>query len=196
MMADLFYIKKSPKYGKGAVGLFAKEFIPKGTIMDFRCKNCKTYSKKEFAKLSEKERKFIMEHEVEENGMYSILCDKRMLYDNHSCKANCLSAHLFKKHNRGGVGLVVRDIKKGEEATSDYRDNIGEVVHFPGGCKCGSKDCMGMSMCRKPSKKLQKFWKDEIDSALKRAPYVKQPLKKELLKEHPELSYLFDKNQR
>lgn len=193
MMADLFVIKKAPKYGKDAAGIFATQFIPKGTIMDFRCKNCKTYSKKEFAKLSEKERKFIMEHEVMENGMYTILCDKRMLYDNHSCNANCLSAHLFKTHDRGGIGLVVRDIKKGDEATSDYRNNIGEVVHFTDGCKCGSKNCMGESTCRRPSKKLQKFWKDEIDSALRRVPYVKQPLKKKLLAEHPYLKYLFEK---
>jgi uncharacterized protein len=111
-----------------------------------------------------------------------------MSYDNHSCNANCLSTDK-------GFGIVVRDIKKGEEATSDYRRYEGEEkIHFVGGCRCGEKNCMGNTTFRPPaSKKLQKFWNDEINQALKLIPYVKQPLKKELLKEHPEISYLFEK---
>ena len=42
-------------------------------------------------------------------------------------------------------------------------------------------------------KKLRRSWDGEIRSAMRLIPNVKQPLKKELLKEHPELSYLFKK---
>jgi hypothetical protein len=186
MIADLYIVKKCPEYGKGVKGLFATQFIPRGTIDAFICKKCGTYSEEELAKLPKKELDFLTDHQVKEKeGLYSHFCDKRMLYDNHSCNANCLSSDK-------GFGIVVKDIKKGEEATSDYRLYGEEEVHFVGGCKCGEKNCMGKTAFRPPaSKKLQKFWGRKINAALKLVPYVKQPLKKELLKEHPELSYLF-----
>ena len=192
MIADLFVIKRAPKYGKGVKGIFATQFIPKGTIMDFTCKKCGIYSKEELTKLSKKELRFVMDHEVQVGpGLYTKFCDKRRLYDNHSCNANCLSSDK-------GFGIVVRDIKKGEEATSDYRGPNGdEEVHFAGGCRCGEKNCMGKTTFRPPpSKKLQKFWDRKINAALKLIPYVKQPLKRKLLKEHPELGYLFEKPSR
>ncbi len=188
MIADLYVIKKSPKYGKDTKGIFATQFIPKGTIDGFRCKNCGYYSKEELAKLPKKEQRFIMDHEVvQENGLYSHFCDKRMLYDNHSCNANVLSSGK-------GFGIVVRDIQKGKEATSDYRRDGEDYVHFVGGCRCGEKNCMGKTTFRPPApEKLQKFWNRKINAALKLVPCVKQPLKKELLAEHPELGYLFKK---
>ena len=185
MIADLYEIRKSSRYGKGQ---FATQFVPKGTIDVFRCAKCGAYSKEEFAKLPKKERDFVVSHEVmNEDGLYSKFCDKRMQYDNHSCDANTLSV--------GGVfGIVVSDIKKGEEATSDYRQNE-EEIHFAGGCMCGGKNCMGRSTFKPPaSKKIQSFWNRRISAALKRIPYVKQPLKRQLLKEHPELSYYFKKS--
>ncbi len=187
MIADLYKIKKSAKYGKSLV---ATQYIPKGTIDAFACKKCGTYSEEELAKLSKKELDFLVDHEIKgEDGLYARVCDKRMMYDNHSCNANCLSSGK-------GFSIVVRDIKKGEEAKADYR-RYGEELHFAGGCKCGEKNCMGNSTFRPPaSKKLQKFWDEEIGSALKLIPYVKQPLKRELLKEHPELGYLFNKDKR
>ncbi len=192
MIADFYKIKRRPD---GHKGLFATRFIPKGTIDSFRCKKCKSYSKKDLAKMSNKQRRFIMEHEVLEpkTGLYTKFCDKRMLYDNHSCNANVMNARLI-GHGHGGIGIVVRDIKKGEESTTDYRQNDGEEVHFEGGCKCGSRNCMGNSTFRPPaSKKLQKFWDKKTKTALKLVPYAKQPLKRRLLAEHPELSYLFKK---
>lgn len=192
MIADLYVIRKRPD---GQKGIFATQFIPIGTIDSFRCKKCKSYSKKELARMPKKQQAFIIAHEVLEpkTGLYTKFCDKRMLYDNHSCDANVMSAHII-GHGLGGVGIVVRDIKKGEEATSDYRLNDGEEVHFEGGCTCGSRDCMKNTTFRPPaSKKLQAFWDRKINAALKRVPYVRQPLKKELLAEHPELAYLFKK---
>ena len=187
MIADLYRIRQSRRYGKGVKGLFATQFISKGTVDAFHCKKCETYSKKELAKLSKKELDFLIDHEIKgESGSYARVCDKRMMYDNHSCNANCLSSGK-------GFSIVVRDIKKGEEATADYR-RYGEEVHFVGGCKCGEKNCMGNTTFRPPaSKKLQKIWDRKINAAIKLIPYVKQPLKRQLLKEHPELRYLFNK---
>jgi len=185
MIANLFEIKKT---SSGEKGLFATRFIPKGTIDAFRCKKCGTYSKKELAKLSKKELRFVMDHEVMgKSGLYSKYCDKRMRYDNHSCNANSLS---YSK----GFGIVVRDIKKGEEATSDYRMYGEDEVHFVGGCRCGEKNCMKGTTFRPPApEKLRRSWNRRINAALRLIPYVKQPLKAKLLKEHPEVSYLFEK---
>ena len=180
----LFVVKETGRYGKG---LFAKQFIPKGTIVEFICRKDGVYSKKEFARLSKKEREFVVTHEVmRPSGIYSKHCNKKILYDNHSCDANCLSAGKW-------FGIIVKDIKKGEEETSDYRAD-GDVVHFEGGCKCGKKNCMGNSTFRPPApKKLRDSWKRKVDDAVRLIPTVKQPLKAALLKEHPELSYLFEK---
>lgn len=194
MIANLFVIKKSKKYGQ--IGLFATQFIPKGTLIDFRCRKCKTYTKRDLNRMTEKKRQFIIEHEVEAgDGSYTNFCDKRQLYDNHSCNANMLNAHILRRGKKGGIDIVVRNIKKGEEATTDYRLNDEETVHFINGCMCGARNCMKNTTFKKPgSKELREFWNKKIEDAVKRIPYVKQPIKKELLKEYPKLDYLFEKS--
>ncbi len=163
MIADLFVVKRSPKYGKGEKGIFAKQFIPKGTIVYFDCKKCKRLNtKKELAKLSKVELLFY--------NNYGRYCDDRMLYNNHSCNPNVMDFG-------NDVDIVVRNIKKGEEQTEDYRI-FNRELHFDGGCKCGEKNCMKNTTYRSPaSKKLRRFWDNEINTALKLVPYVKQPLK-------------------
>ena len=51
-------------------------------------------------------------------------------YVNHSCNANT-----FVKNNSD---IAIRDIKKGEEITSNYSDS--EPLDFE--CKCGSENCV------------------------------------------------------
>lgn len=185
MIADLFEIKETDKYGMGIFerkGVFAREFIPKGTIIYFECKKCRPWTKEELTSLSK-----IELHSVKERSYPIKYCDKRLWYNNHSCNANTLDMN-----NR--ISIVVKDIKKGEEQTEDYRIFSRTGLYFKDGCKCGEKNCMGKTKFEQPiPKKLQKFWNKKINTALKHAPYVKQPLKKHLLKEHPELSYLFKK---
>ena len=178
MIADLFEIKTARKYRYGH-GLFATQLIPKGTITDFRCEKCGTYSKEELSKLPKKELRFVMDHEVmKKSGLYTKFCDRRMLYDNHSCNANNLNAHVLSP-GLGGIGIAVRDIQKGEEATSDYRLNEEETVHFVGGCKCGEKDCMGKTFRSPAPKKLQRFWNRKINAALKLIPHDKEKREQE-----------------
>ena len=135
MIADLFEIKETDKYSKG---VFATQFIPKGTIVYFYlCKKCGKYSKEELAKMSKKELRFVIDHQVKlKSGEYSKFCDDRLSYINHSCNANILDSGK-------GFSIVVRDIEKGEEGKEDYRLLEGEdEVRFPGGCKCGEPVCM------------------------------------------------------
>ncbi|MFA4817419.1 MAG: hypothetical protein WC608_01680 [Parcubacteria group bacterium] len=58
MTADLFEIRETKNRGNG---LFAKEFIPKGTLISFWCEKCKTFSKNQFNLLSETEKGYILE---------------------------------------------------------------------------------------------------------------------------------------
>ncbi|MGI0141662.1 MAG: SET domain-containing protein [Candidatus Micrarchaeales archaeon] len=188
MIADLVEIKETGKYGKG---LFATQFIPKGTIIDSYslCKKCGTYSKEELAKLSKKEHNFVIHHEQKTKaGLRAKYCDERLSYTNHSCNSNILESD-------EGFDIAIKDIKKGEEVTEDYRRYGSKKTHFVGGCKCGGKNCIGRTAFMAPgSKKLQKFWNRKINAALRLIPSVKQPLKIRFLKEHPELNYLFKKN--
>ena len=179
MIADLFEIRGIGRYGRGQKGIFAKRFVPKGTIVHFLCKRCGTWSIKEVARLSKARIIQILTHEYPTK-----YCDRRLGYINHSCNPNIMET-------KKGFDIVVRDIAKGEEATEDYRI-FNEEKHFDGGCKCGEKNCMKNATFTRPaSPKLQGFWDKKISGALRLIPSVKQPLKAELLAEHPELSNLF-----
>ena len=180
MIANLFVIKGSKIQGKG---IFAKKFVPKGTIIYFDCRKCRPWTKKHLEGLSKKELQFVFEHD------YPIkYCDDRLLYNNHSCNANTMDLG-------NDVSIVVSDIKKGEEQTEDYRIYCDSDVHFKDGCKCGVPNCMRRKVyLPPPPKTLQKFWNSRINSALRLATLVEQPLKRELLRVHPELTPLFGKN--
>lgn len=56
-------------------------------------------------------------------------------YLNHSCEPNA------EEKNRTGYAL--RDIKKGDEITLDYRRNGIIYLEKPFRCCCGSKNCAG-----------------------------------------------------
>ncbi|MCL5430332.1 MAG: hypothetical protein M1504_02540 [Candidatus Marsarchaeota archaeon] len=118
-------------------------------------------------------------------------CDDQLCYNNHSCNPNVMDLG-------NEVDIVVRDIKKGEEQTEDYRILRNKELRFSdfgaNGCQCGEQNCMKKRTFRRPpSKELQRFWSKKINGALQVANTVKQPIRPKLLKEHKELSPLFDK---
>ena len=170
MIAKLFEVKDTVGRGKG---LFAKEFIPRGTIVCFECIKCKVLSEPEvgYDKMSEKDREQLLDYAYRrKDGTFLAPCDETR-YLNHSCNANILSAEL-------GFDIVVRDIKKGEEATYDYR-GFYDDMKMP--CSCGEENCCKIVNCIHPvPEKLQQFWLEKINSALKLINNVEQPLKEEL----------------
>ena len=106
-MAKLFDVKETKNKGKG---LFAKEFIPKGTIICFECNKCRVLSGIESDKMSVKEKEDMFNYAYrKKDGSFIAPCDETR-YLNHSCNANILGAD-------PGFDIVVRDIKKGEELT-------------------------------------------------------------------------------
>ncbi|MDD5021882.1 MAG: SET domain-containing protein [Endomicrobiaceae bacterium] len=170
MIAKLFEVKETKNRGKG---LFAIESIPKGTIVCFECNNCRTVSASElgYDNMSEKEKMALLDYAYrKKDGTFVLPCDETR-YMNHSCNANILTAD-------AGFDIVVRDIKKGEEATYDYRDFYEDIKIL---CCCGEENCCKVVDFKHPiPTELKQFWTMRINVALKLVNTVNQPLKEEL----------------
>lgn len=115
-------IKKSKIHRKG---VFAARNLKKGEIV-LKWKGNKFFTKSEFNKLPKKK----LTHIVCLKRNKYILMRSPEKYVNHSCNANT-----FPKNR---CDIVVKNIKKGEEITSNYlQDSV--FINFK--CKCGSKNC-------------------------------------------------------
>ncbi len=119
-----FEIKSSGIQGKG---LFAIKHIKKGEVVVEW--HPKVISKSAAAKLSIVDQ----EHYLYPDGDYLLWMQPPERYMNHSCSANTRVV--------GKSDVASRNIKPGEEITSDYLDL--ETENFE--CNCGSLNC------RKPS---------------------------------------------
>lgn len=117
---DSVKVKKSKIQGQG---VFANRDFKKGEIV-LRW-NPKVLTKKQANKLSEDEKNYL----VIEGGRYLFMQEPER-YVNHSCDFNT-----FPKNK---CDVAIRDIKKGEEITSDY-SQIESLDNFE--CKCGAKNC-------------------------------------------------------
>jgi hypothetical protein len=174
MLADLFILKKTP--GKG-YGLFAKKDIPRGTIVFFECPDCRVMSKKNFMRLSPRQRKRLLFHGYTRRDGSVVQSCGLSKYMNHSCDANILDTGR-------GFDILVKDIKRGQEATYDYRAFYDEDWGFQ--CTCGAPDCCGTFACRHPLPRgLRAKWDGLLKPALGRARLVPQPLRNQLLKYVP-----------
>lgn len=107
-------------------GIFAARAIKKGeVVLEW---NPKILSEAEVEKLESDQKHYIVKAGED---MY-LLMKPPERYVNHSCEPNTM---VFKNNS----DVAVRDIKKGEEITSDYGGN--GMVSFR--CGCGSKNCKG-----------------------------------------------------
>ena len=88
----------------------------------------KILEKSKVEKLKDDQKHYI--YKAEKNKYFLMQSPEK--YVNHSCEANTQ----VKNH----CDVAVRNIKKGEEITSNY--GKGSSVSFE--CKCGSKNCRGM----------------------------------------------------
>jgi SET domain-containing protein len=122
MKTDDVIVKGSSIEGKG---VFAKrDFRKEEVVMKWDMST--TLTKEEAAKLPEDEEKFL----TESDGVFT-WHQAPEKYVNHSCDPNT-----YEKDN---CDIALRDIKKGEEITTDYGKAEGSEPHFR--CTCGSKVC-------------------------------------------------------
>jgi SET domain-containing protein len=107
------------------LGVFAARDFKKGeTVMAWH--PIKILSKEEAERLPSSEKHFVSNYR---EGEY-VLQSEPERYVNHSCDPNT--------HVIGMADVAKKNIKKGEEITSDYSDG-GLFHHFE--CTCGSKNC-------------------------------------------------------
>lgn len=130
-MADVV-VKKSKIHGKG---VFAARDFRKGEVV-LRWDISNELTKKEIEKLPEKERKYV----TYLKGKY-VLMKYPERYVNHSCKANTTPKNCCE--------IAVKDIKKGEEITTDYSEECAPNLRMK--CSCGSRNCRGIIRPKKRS---------------------------------------------
>jgi SET domain-containing protein len=115
-------VKKS---GINNQGVFAARDFKKGEIV-LRW-NPQELSESEVTRLDSSQENFL----YKSNNKWFLMQEPEK-FVNHSCEPNT------KAENNSDV--AIRDIKKGEEITSDY----GTEVYVSFRCKCGSKNCRGI----------------------------------------------------
>lgn len=150
-------------------GVFAGEFIPKGTIVFFYGKEDSFVSKERFQSSSEDQKKIFYRYGVQdETGNWLVKEDNI----NHSCDSNILSLFV------DGIycDIAVKDINPGEEITIDYGLFYSS---FPWSmeCRCNSPICRkifgsGLTVDRE----TQNLWHSRILEAVARIFEVKQNL--------------------
>jgi SET domain-containing protein len=126
-------VVKKPKIDKK--GVFAnRNFIKGEVVLKW---NPKKLSKSDADKLPQDEK-----HYLYKKGGIFYLMQHPERYVNHSCNANTIPKKLS--------DVAIRDIKRGEEITSDYgKDSSVSFV-----CKCGSSNCIGTIKSKEVSDKV------------------------------------------
>jgi uncharacterized protein len=150
-------------------GLFAAEFIPKGTIVFYFSNEENYISKETFAALDDEAKEKLYKFGVEDESGNWVMTDGDV---NHSCDANILSLFV----NGIYCDIAVQDIQKGEEITIDYGILYSS---FPWSmkCLCGCANCRGTVGSGIPVENgVQRFWNSRIGDAAKFIFDVPQPL--------------------
>lgn len=161
-----FYKDESLIDGKG---IFADEFIPKGTIVYYYGSNDTYLSKNEFQFLSEDKREQLFKYGVEDEAGNWLVTDGDA---NHSCDANILSLFIDSQY----CDVAVKDIHVDEEITIDYGLFYSS---FPWSmtCKCASTLCRKIVGSGIPvDTETQELWHSRISEAASRIFDVKQKL--------------------
>jgi len=146
-------------------GVFATQFIPKGTITWVRDDLDQTFAQQEILGFRKEYQELLDKYTFIDRTGNAVLCWDLARYLNHSCNANCLSAgYEFE--------IAVRDIRAGEELTDDYGTlNLAEL--FP--CFCQNANCRKLI---RPDD-LMVLWEDwdaKLRSAFPLILVVDQPL--------------------
>ncbi len=113
-------LKESSIHG---IGLFADEFIPKGTkIWKFMPGFDLAFTPRELQKFPETARKFIHWYGYRSlhSGRYILCADDARFYNHHEIP-NTIGIDLEGTEEEG-ADIAVRDIQKGEEITYNYKD--------------------------------------------------------------------------
>lgn len=114
----------SPIHG---IGLFADEFIKKGTeVWRFTPKLDRVFTEQELQEQNTHDREFLETYCFKYFGKY-YLCVDDARFMNHSAKPNCTDIGVDDIQDDDlGYTVAIADIQPGEEITCDYRNFGGE----------------------------------------------------------------------
>lgn len=125
MKTDDVEVKDSEIQG---LGVFATRDFKKGEVV-LKWDLSNQISKEEYERLSNKEKIYV----VFDEGKFFVM-QEPYKFVNHSCKSNTRSKNF--------CDIAIKDIKKGEEITSNYNDDAppnGVKVK----CQCDCDNCVG-----------------------------------------------------
>lgn len=146
-------------------GIFAKKFIPKGTIVYVKDSLEIEVDDEQYAKHSKPMQDVIEKYSyIDERGIRILSWDLGK-YVNHNCNRNTISTGY-------GFEIAIRDIQAGEEITDEY-GIFNLDFSFP--CGCGATNCRG-HIHPEDLDNLAPVWDVEIKNALKSLYSVEQPL--------------------
>jgi SET domain-containing protein len=128
MKTDEVIVKQSNVHGKG---VFAKRDFKAGDIV-LRWDKSNVLTVEEFKKLTDDEKRYV----CFEDGIY-VQMQEPERYVNHSCDSNTTAKQFS--------DIATRDIKEGEEITSNYNGESPTSVKFK--CDCGSLKCSDAGKC-------------------------------------------------
>ncbi len=147
------------------LGVFATEFIPKGTILWVFDSLDIIIPMEKFERLSEQIKKHVRKYgyRINPGDFYTLNWDITR-YLNHSCRPNSRSIGNY-------FDIAVRDIQPGEQITVDYG-----ILNYPDlVCLCGEPNCRGLIKANDCTI-YYKQWDCEIHAALKLMKSIPQPL--------------------
>lgn len=114
-------------------GVFATQFIPKGTITWVRDRLDQAFAPTAVEQLPRVYHDIVLKYSFIDARGHFVLCWDHARFMNHSCEPTCLSAGY-------DFEVALRDIAPGEELTDDY----GSLnLEYGFDCGCGSSQCRG-----------------------------------------------------
>lgn len=158
--AELRFV--SPEIG---YGVFAREPIPKGTLLWVLCQLDIIFSRAEAAALPPPYQPILERYAYTDAAGQVILCWDHGRYLNHSCDPTMLGVG-------GAMEIAVRDVAAGDEITCEYATlNLSQPME----CRCAAPGCRGLI----DSTDLSRLSPDldrRVEAALACARSVPQPL--------------------
>jgi hypothetical protein len=128
MKTDEVIVKQSDIHGKG---VFAARDFKAGDIV-LRWDKSNILTAEEYEKLTDDEKRYV----CFVDGIY-VQMQEPERYVNHSCDSNTTAKHFS--------DIAKRNIKMGEEITSDYNEELLTQKKFK--CTCGSSNCSDAGKC-------------------------------------------------
>ncbi len=147
-------------------GVFATEFIPKGTIVWVLDALDQSFTRKEFAAFPAPYRPVVEKYcYLDGRGMW-VLCWDHARMVNHSCEPALLPSGWL------DFEVAVRDLKPGDAITDDYGTlNVDEDFE----CRCGSPHCR-KKIRADDIDRFSDHWDALVQPAIRALPMVEQPL--------------------